>query len=376
MDFAVTETQDMLRDSVSRLLRERFTFDDRKKALAAGGSGDLWREYAELGLFGVEIEEAQGGIGGGFADLAIVLEAMGRGLTIDAYLPSVALGAALVQRAGDEAQKARLLPAVVEGGLKLALAHSEPASRYAVSRIATSAQSVADGYVLNGAKALVLGGDSADVFIVAARTSGETAHAHGVTLFLVRADAPGVHVRAYGLMDDRGAADVTLEGVRVEAGAVLGPVGAGLALLEWALDRGAASACCEALGAMGALNEITMEYLKTRNQFGRHIGKFQVLQHRMADMVMAEQQARSMSYLAIDAVQNEDVLARAQAISAAKAQIGLAARVVGRGAIQLHGGIGMTMEYIAGHYFRRLTTLEKMFGDIDHHLTRFAAAKD
>lgn len=372
MDFSVTETQDMLRDSVSRLLRERFTFDDRKKAIAAGDHGALWRAYAELGLFGVEISEAHGGIGGGFADLAIVLEAMGRGLTIDPYMPTVLLGAALVQRAGSEAQQARLLPAVAEGGLKIALAHSEATARYETARIAASARPVGGGYVLDGVKALALGGDVADVFIVAARTSGDVADSDGITLFLVDANAPGVRARGYALMDDRSAADVTLEAVRVDADAVLGAVGQGLSLLDWALDRGAAGACCEAVGAMAALNEITTEYLKTRNQFGRPIGKFQVLQHRLADMVMAEQQARSMAYLAIDAAQNEDAAARAQAVSAAKAQIGLAARVVGRGAIQLHGGIGMTMEYVAGHYFRRLTTLEKMFGDIDHHLTRYA----
>jgi alkylation response protein AidB-like acyl-CoA dehydrogenase len=372
MIFEATETQELLKNSMSRLLRDRFTFKRRQDVIVARDQDPLWRDYTELGLFGVEIDDAYGGLSGGFADLAVVLEEMGRGLTLDAYLPNQAVGAALA-RLGDAAQQASWLPAIVDGELKIVLAHSEANARYQTSHIETTASSRDQQFVLNGTKTIVLGGATANLFIVPARTSGACNDAHGVTLFVVRSDAPGVQVRAYELMDNRSAADVTLDNVQVPASAVLGRVGEGLAALGWALDRGAAAACCETLGAMRAVNELTSDYLKTRKQFGRPIGAFQVLQHRMADMVTAEHQARSMLFLAIDAVQNEDAAARAQAISAAKAQIGLAARVVGRGAIQLHGGIGMTMEYSVGHYFRRLTTLERMFGDIDYHLARFAA---
>lgn len=376
MDFSLTETQSLLKDTADRLVRERYAFEDRKKIVEGKDSYSkaLWDEFASLGLLGVEIEEECGGIGGSFADLAIVLEAFGRGLVVEPYLSTVVIGAGLVSAAAKGEQRTQMLTQVASGALTLALAHGEANARYTLEHVETRARKDGADYVLNGAKAVVLGGDSADKLIVSARTDGDIRDRNGITLFVVDGTAQGVHKRAYRNMDDRGAAEITLDNVRVPESAVLGPIGGALPLIEAAADRASAALCCDAIGAMKAVNEITLEYLKTRNQFGRPIGKFQVLQHRMADMAMAEEQARSMVYLAIDFANESDAHERAQAISAAKVQIANSGQIVGRGAIQLHGGIGMTMEYIAGHYMRRLTAIEKMFGDIDYHIGRFAAA--
>jgi alkylation response protein AidB-like acyl-CoA dehydrogenase len=240
--------------------------------------------------------------------------------------------------------------------------------------VETSARRNGGGYVLAGHKAVALGADSAGTLIVAARTGGATTDRDGVSLFLVDRTAPGVTIHSYATIDDRRAGEVMLETVSVGGDALLGPLDGGLPHLEAAIDRGAAALCCEAVGAMSALNALTLDYLKTRQQFGRPIGKFQVLAHRMADMVMAEQQARSMAILAAEHANSTDAAARAKAVSAAKVQIGSSGQIVGRGAIQLHGGIGMTMEYSGGHYFRRLTAIEMMFGDQAYHLARFASA--
>ncbi len=376
MDFTLTETQSLLKDTAERLVREKYTFDERKKIVAADESYSkaLWDEFASLGLLGVEIDEDCGGIGGSFADLAIVLEAFGRGLVVEPYLSTVVIGVGLINTADKGDRRKDLLTQVAAGTLTLALAHGEPKSRYSLEHVETRARKDGGDYVINGAKAVVIGGDSADKLIVSARTDGNATDRNGVTLFLVDGNAAGIHKRAYRNMDDRGAAEITFENVRVPESAVLGPVGGALPLIEAANDRGAAALCCEAAGAMKAVNEITLEYLKTRNQFGRPIGKFQVLQHRMADMAMAEEQARSMVYLAVDFANEPDAAERAQAISAAKVQISHSGQIVGRGAVQLHGGIGMTIELVVGHYMRRLTSIEKMFGDIDWHIGRFAAA--
>ncbi len=376
MDFKLTETQTLLQDTANRLVRERYTFEERKKIVAGESSYSqaLWNEFAELGLLGVEIDEDCGGIGGSFADLAIVLEAFGRGLVVEPYLSTVVIGAGLVSAAVAGERRKDILSRVAEGKMKLALAHGEAKARYTLEHVDTRARRDGGDFVIDGAKAVVLGGDSADMLIVSARTDGAASDKSGISLFMVDAKAAGIHMRPYRNMDDRGAAEISFEKVRVPESALLGPLNGALPLIQAANDRGAAALCCEGIGAMSAVNAITLEYLKTRTQFGRPIGKFQVLQHRMADMAMAEEQARSMVYLAVEYANEVDAGARGQFISAAKVQISNSGQIVGRGAIQLHGGIGMTIEYVAGHYLRRLTSIEKMFGDIDYHIGRFAAA--
>jgi alkylation response protein AidB-like acyl-CoA dehydrogenase len=376
MEFSLNDTQLLLQETAQKLMRDRYGFEQRKAILASpdGFSRALWKEYAALGLLGIETSEEHGGSGGRFHDLAVVLEAFGGALVVEPYLSTVVLGAGLVAAAGSKAQQERLLPRLAGGELMLALAYGEPNARYALNHVEASARRNGGGHLLSGHKAVVLGADSADVLIVPARTSGAATDRQGVSLFLVERNAPGVTVHGYPTIDDRRAGEVLLDAVNVGADALLGPLDGGLPHLESAIDRGAAALCCEAVGAMTALNALTLDYLQTREQFGRPIGKFQVLAHRMADMVMAEQQARSMALLAIEHADSADAAARAKAISAAKAQIGSSAQIVGRGAIQLHGGIGMTLEYSAGHYFRRLSAIEMMFGDQSYHLERFAAA--
>ncbi len=373
MEFNDTETQALLRDTADRLIRDKYEFETRKKYLASaeGYSAALWKEYGELGLLGIDASEDHSGSGGDFSDLAVVLEAFGRGLAVEPFLSSIILSAAALRASGDKAAQDEYLPKLATGEMKMALAYGEPGSRYTLTHCETTAKADGDGHVLNGQKAVVLGADDADMLIVSARTSGASSDAEGISLFLVPRGASGLTVRTITNMDDRRAGEVTLESVRARA--MLGASVGALPVLEAAVDRATAAVCCEAVGAMEAVNQLTLEYLKTRNQFGRPIGKFQVLQHRMADMMMAEQSARSMMALAISNVDNPDLKERAKAISAAKVQIGKSGNIVGRGAIQLHGGIGMTMEYVAAHYFRRLTSIEKMFGDTDYHLARFAA---
>jgi alkylation response protein AidB-like acyl-CoA dehydrogenase len=371
VQLTLSETQTMLQDTANRLLRDRYSFEHRKKILAGHGES-LWNAFGELGLLGIEIGEDCGGAAGSFSDLAVVLEAMGRHLVVEPFLPTVVLCAGLIaENAGGDA-RASLLQAIAEGRLKVALAHGEPSARYVLSHVETRARRPEAGFIIDGAKSMALGANDADQLIVSARTSGSTADAGGVSLFLVDANAAGVALRPVQMIDDRGAAEIMLTNVQVPATALLGPLDGALPAIERAYDRGAAAVCCEAVGAMTAANEITLEYLKTRFQFGRPIGKFQALQHRMADMAMAEELARSMSFLLASAADDEDPAARAHAISAGKVQIAEAGRTVGHGAVQLHGGIGMTIEYVIGHFLRRIVAAEKLFGDADHHLGRFA----
>jgi alkylation response protein AidB-like acyl-CoA dehydrogenase len=374
MNFVPTEMQTMLQDMAVRFVRDRYDFETRKGSVRSteGFSRSVWEQLASLGLLGIEIPEEYGGSGGTFADTAVVLESFGKGLVIEPYLSTVVLGTGLILAAGCEEQKRALLPGVASGLILLALAHTEAGSRYALNHVATRARRDGNAYVIDGHKVVALAADSADRFIVSARTSGADSDTSGISLFMVDPNAEGVEVHAYANLDERRAADIRFDGVKVEASALVGPENDALALLEAVMDRGAAAAACEALGAMSALNVLTLDYIKTRVQFARPIGSFQALQHRMADMMMAEHQARSMLFLAVDGVDSRDPGMRAQAISAAKSCIDLCGQIVGRGAVQLHGGIGMTMEYVVGHLFRRLIALEKMMGDRSYHLQRFA----
>ncbi|HLZ66751.1 MAG TPA: acyl-CoA dehydrogenase family protein [Aliidongia sp.] len=376
MDFSLSETQRMLAETTDRLVRERYGFEDRKKIIAGpdGFSRPLWAQFAELGLTGLGIAEEHGGLGGTMGDLAVVAETFGRALVVEPFMPTLVLGAGTLGFAGSEAQKAELLPQVVAGELFLALAHGEPKSRYTLAHVETTATADSGDYLLTGAKAVVLGGDAADRFLVSARTSGTKSDADGISLFLVPRDAAGLAIRAYPNIDGTRAADLVLDRVRVPASARIGEIGQALPIVTQAVDRAIAYLCAEAVGAMQALNALTLDYLKTRTQFGVPIGSFQVLQHRMVDMEVALEQARSMAILACDRVDDPDARERSRAVSAAKVQIGRSGRLIGQSSVQMHGGIGITDEYAGGHYFKRLTLIDRTFGDADHHLSRFAAA--
>ena len=374
MDFDFTEEQRLLDETVRRLVKDEYDIPKRKTYMAAaeGFSRKLWQRYAELGLLGLPFAESEGGFGGSAVETMIVMESFGRGLVLDPYLASIVLGGGLVSLAGSAAQKKTILPQLAAGKQLLALAHGERQSRYRLSDVETSAKKDGSSWVLSGAKGVVLNGDSADTLLVSARTAGQSRDETGIGLFLVGAKTKGVAIRGYPTVDGLRAAEIALDAVRVGADAVLGAPGEAYPVIERVVDRAIAALCAEAVGIMETLNATTLDYLKTRKQFGVPIGSFQALQHRMADMVIAQEQAKSMAVLAALSADLEDRSERRRVVSAAKVQIGRSGRFVGQQSIQLHGGIGMTDEYVAGHYFKRLTMIDQTFGDADHHLDRFA----
>ena len=374
MDFDLTDEQRLLKDSVERLIADQYQFEQRKKYTAEpdGWSRAVWQQYAELGLLGLPFAEVHGGFGGGPVETMIVMEAFGGGLVLEPYFATIILGGGLLRRAGSAAQQQSLLPHVAQGKLKLAFAHVERQSRYDLTDVATAARQDGSAWVLDGAKSVVLHGDCADRLLVTARVSGGRRDHRGIGLFLVDPSAPGVTRRGYPTQDGLRAAEVTLSGVRVSADDLLGGTTEALPAIERVVDEAIAALCAEAVGTMQAMHETTLEYLKTRQQFGRPIGQFQVLQHRSVDMLVALEQARSMAMFAAVMAAEEDATERRRAMAAAKAQIGRSGRHIGQEAIQLHGGIGMTMEYKVGHYFKRMTMIDTMFGDADHHLRLLA----
>ena len=376
MDFDLSDEQRMLQDSVTRLLAEQCSFEQRQSHLAEpfGYSHGLWAHFADLGLLGLPFSPDDGGFGGGPVDTLIVMTALGRCLAPEPYLASVVLGGGLLRDAGSAAQRAASLPDIAQGTLTVALAHAETPARYDLAHVETTAHAQDGGWTISGAKRFVLSGDSAHKLIVSARTQGAANDVSGISLFLVDAGAPGVTRRGYRTQDHGRAADIRFESVHVEAGALIGTLGAGLPHIERAADVATAALCAEAVGVMERAHELTVDYLKVRKQFGVAIGSFQALQHRAVDMLVAIEQARSMALYAAMMCDEPDARKRARAISAAKVQIGKSARFVGQEAVQLHGGIGMTEECQVGHYFRRLTMIEILFGDSSHHLRRLARA--
>ena len=327
---------------------------------------------AELGWLGVTVPEACGGIGGGPVETMVLMEAFGAGLVVEPFFPSVVLGGSLVAMAGSEAQQQAVLPALVAGELKLAFAWVEGQSGYDLFDVETRAERRDGGYVLNGAKGVVLGAPTAGRLIVSARTAGASRDRDGIGLFLVDRDAGGVKLREYRTVDGLRAAEVAFENVAVDGGAVLGDPQGALPVIEAVAERAVAALCAEAVGAMDAVVRGTAEYLRTRKQFGRPIGAFQVLQHQLADMWMESEEARSMTYVATLRIDDPDPGLRAKAISGAKHLIGRYGRLIGQRAVQLHGGMGMTEEMRVGHYFKRLTMIDVMFGDEAYHLKRYA----
>jgi pimeloyl-CoA dehydrogenase small subunit len=375
VDFDLSDEQRMLQDSVARLLAERCDFEQRKAhmAQARGYSGALWSQFAELGILGLPFAEEDGGYGGSPVDTLIVMQQLGRSLALEPYLASVVLAGGLLSDAGSTAQRAANLRAVASGAMTLAFAHSETRARYDLTHVETTARPDGDAWVINGDKRFVLGGHSADRLIVSARTAGNASEAVGISLFLVDANAAGVTRRGYRTQDHQRAADIRFDQVRVARDALIGDVATALPHIEKAVDVAIAAICAEAVGVMERAHELTVEYLKVRKQFGVAIGSFQALQHRAVDMLVAIEQARSMALYATMMCEERDPVERARAMSAAKVQVGKSARFVGQEAIQLHGGIGMTEECQVGHYFRRLTVIETLFGDTSHHLQRLAS---
>jgi pimeloyl-CoA dehydrogenase small subunit len=374
MDFDLSEDQRLLKDSVDRLVADQYQFEQRKKYMRepSGYSAAMWDRITEMGLLGLPFEETLGGFGGGAVETAIVMDAFGRGLVLEPYFATVILGGGLLRRAASASLLGALAPKVAAGKLKLAFAHVERHSRYDLADVSTTARKDGSGYILDGTKSVVIHGDTADRIFVTARIAGERRDRGGVGLFLIDPSTPGFTRRGYPTQDGQRAAEITMTKIRLGADDLLRDNA--LPLIEHVIDEAIAALCAEAVGAMQSMQDLTLEYLKTRKQFGRPIGSFQVLQHRSVDMLVAVEQARSMAMFAAVMAAEENPIERRRAISAAKVQIGRSARHVGQEAIQLHGGIGMTNEYAVGHYFKRVTMIDQLYGDADTHLSYLAAA--
>jgi alkylation response protein AidB-like acyl-CoA dehydrogenase len=372
MDFSLNDEHVALQDAVRRFCDGEYPLHERGNAESADVASRRWAGMADLGLLGLPFDAELGGSGQGAVELMLVAEELGRSLGGGAWLSCVVLAGQLLADAGTPAQCSAWLPAISSGRKRLALAFAEEGSRYALSYVATRASKSGSGLRVDGIKTLVLDGDRADTFVVVARTAGDDGDANGLTLLLVEAAAPGVTVEPFDTLDGRRAARVRLDGVAVAPGAVLGPAGAAFPLLEKAVDRATAALCAEAAGAIDALITMTAEHLKTRRQFGAPLAKFQVLQHRMADMLIALEQVRSMSCAAAMAIDAPDAAQRRRLVSAAKAIAGQAGREVSQASIQLHGAMGMTDECRVGHYAKRLLVINQLFGDASHHLHRLS----
>jgi pimeloyl-CoA dehydrogenase small subunit len=374
MDFEFTEEQRLLKETVDRFTAAEYDFEQRNQyAKERGGwSPAVWRRFAELGLLGLPFSESHGGFGRGPVELMIVMEAFGRALVLEPYFSTIVLGGSALRRALSPDLQAALIPQVVAGEMILGFAWMERQSRYNHADVKTTAKKDGAGWRLSGEKTLVLHGDSADKLIVTARVSGAQRDRKGIGVFLVDAKAEGVERRGYPTQDGLRAAEIAFNNVRLEDIDLIAAPEQGDAFVERMIDEAMAALCAEAVGVMSVMQETTVEYLKTRQQFGRPIGQFQALQHRAVDMLIALEQARSMAMFATMMVEEENATERRRAMCAAKAQIGRSGRKIGEEAIQLHGGIGMTMEYKVGHYFKRMTMLDRQFGDAEFHIAALA----
>jgi pimeloyl-CoA dehydrogenase small subunit len=374
MDFSFTEEQTLLRNSVSKYLADNYKFETFKKITRTepGWSAAAWKQFAELGLLAAPLPEEFGGLGGGPVDTMIVMEEFGKALVVEPFAQTVVVGGGFINRAGSAAQKQEWLGKIAGGETVMAFAFAEPQGRFNFADLVTTAKKQGANYILNGQKAVVLGAPWADTLIVTARTAGAQREEKGVSVFLVDKKSKGIATRDYPTIDGLRASEITFENVEVPAANLIGQADAGLALIERVTDEAIAAHCAEAVGAMKVLLDATVEYTKTRKQFGVPIGKFQVLQHRMVDMFMNAEQSSSITYMVTLKLGDSDV-ERKKAASAAKVQIGKAGRFIGQQAVQLHGGMGMTDELSVGHYFKRLTMLDTLYGNVDHHLKRYAA---
>ena len=373
MNFEHTEERRMLADSLNRFIAEQYTFEtrDRIAATPEGMSATFWQQFAELGVLGALVREEDGGFGGAGFDIAVVFEALGRGLVIEPILGSAVLAAQAIAHVGSAAQRA-YLEGIVDGSVIAAFAHDEPGSHYEMTRVTTTAERRGDGWIVNGAKSVVVQGEAAGVFVISARTHGAVDEEAGISLFLVPRGAAGLTVTGSATIDGGRVAELVFDGLNLGADALLGEAGQGYATLERALGRGVLALCAESLGAMEAAKAATLDYLRTRKQFGMVIGSFQALQHRMADLLLEVEQARS-SVINAAAALDGDRLTRERALSAAKMSIGRIGTLVAEECIQLHGGIGMTWELPLAHYAKRLVMIDHQLGDEDHHLQRYIA---
>lgn len=374
MDFSLTEEQSMLEDSVTRFVANDYDFETRQRIAQSelGYSREIWQVFADLGWIALPFSEEDGGLGGGAVELMLMMQQFGRGLVVEPFLPTVVLAGGVLRRAASSAQKERWLTPLIAGELQAALAFTEPQGRFDIANVATTATADDGGFLLRGTKSFVLNGAHADLLIVPARTSGDRCDDAGITLFAVPGDAPGIARRVYPVVDGNRAAEITFENVQVIRDQILGDVGDGYEVLQATIDAATLAVCAEAVGIQRAMHEKTVDYSKSRIQFGVPIGSFQALQHRMVDSLMACEQNQSLLYRAAMLAEGDRVVAAA-AISGLKHQIGTTGRRVAQDAVQIHGGMGVTWELDIAHYFKRFSAIEIMFGNADWHLDRYVA---
>ena len=373
MDFSFNEEQTLLRNTIQSFIQDNYDFDKRTEIVKSedGMKIENWKLFSDLGLLGLPFSEEDGGIGFGPVELMIVAEEFGKGLVVEPYIQTIVTCGGFLKRASEK-QRHEYIPKIISGEDIWAFAYAEPQGRYNLNDLTTKASKEGDNYILNGYKCVVSAAPWSKKLIVSARTSGDQRDEEGISLFILDKDSSGISLRDYPTVDGSRASEITLEDVKVSSENLIGEEGKASKLIEQVVDESIAAVCAEAIGAMGVLNEVTVEYCKTRKQFGQPIGKFQVLQHRMVDMFMQYEQSVSMTYM-VNLKLHEEYSERRKAASGAKVQICKAAKFIGQSAIQLHGGMGMTDELNVGHYFKRLSMIESLFGNIDHHLKKYAS---
>ena len=374
MDFTFNEEQSLIQDQVDQFVQKEYDWETRQSLSNSdlGFGDDNWQKFAELGWLGISVSEESGGFGGSSIESMLIMEAFGKGLVVEPFLETVIMSASLIDDHGTKEQKSSILEQAIAGKMHLALAYAEPQSRFNLSDVVTVAKADGDNYILNGYKSVVMNGPSANKVIVSARTSGSQLDEDGITLFIVDSDCEGIEKTNYKTVDGRRASDINIENVTVSRENIVGEVNGGFQLLDSAIDKAILAISAEAVGAMEVLYKTTVEYTKTREQFGTAIGKFQVLQHRMVDMFMEYEQCKSLLYMAT--MKHEEGASDAKkAISGLKYQVGKAGKFIGQQAVQLHGGMGVTDELNVGHYFKRLTTVGTIFGNTDYHLKKYSS---
>ena len=373
MDFSFSEEQTLLRNTIQSFIQDNYDFDKRTEIVKSeeGMKIENWKLFSNLGLLGLPFSEDDGGLGFGPVELMIVVEEFGKGLVVEPYIQTIVTCGGFLKRASEK-QRHEYIPKIISGEDIWAFAYAEPQGRYNLNDLTTKASKEGDNYILNGYKCVVSAAPWSKKLIVSARTSGDQRDEEGISLFILDKDSSGISLRDYPTVDGSRASEIILEDVKVSSENLIGEEGKASKLIEQVVDESIAAVCAEAIGAMCVLNEATVEYCKTRKQFGQPIGKFQVLQHRMVDMFMQYEQSVSMTYM-VNLKLHEEYSERRKAASGAKVQICKAAKFIGQSAIQLHGGMGMTDELNVGHYFKRLSMIENLFGNIDHHLKKYAS---
>ena len=374
MDFTFNEEQSLIQDQVDQFVQKEYDWETRQSLSNSelGFGEDNWKKFAELGWLGISVSEDSGGFGGSAIESMLIMEAFGKGLVVEPFLETVIMAGGLIDDYGSDQQKSSFLEPAIAGEMHLALAYAEPQSRFNLSDVVTEAKADGDNFIINGYKSVVMNGPSADQIIVSARTSGTQLDENGISLFIIDANASGLDKTNYKTVDGRRASDLTFENVSVSRENLIGDQDKGFDILDSAIDKAILAISAEAVGAMEVVYKTTVEYTKTREQFGTAIGKFQVLQHRMVDMFMEYEQCKSLLYMAT--MKHEEKAEDAKkAISGLKYQVGKAGKFIGQQAVQLHGGMGVTDELNVGHYFKRLTTVGTIFGNTDYHLKKYTS---